>query len=132
MNKTKSYITQEEKINCQKVADAFAGVWEEFDQLVVVDAGKYGFVKLQYFREWEGFDAITSFFESKELFDDLWKEWMETYLYGLAAGTPMEEMYPEEILNCLTKEKQKEIFDKRFYFAEKSEVKHIIDCYKQN
>lgn len=43
----KQYITGEEREKCRKVADAFAEL-EDAD-VVVVDAGRYGFVKLQYY-----------------------------------------------------------------------------------
>ena len=40
------YITDEERKKCQNVAEAFREFYELKD-VVVVDAGKYGFVKLQ-------------------------------------------------------------------------------------
>lgn len=40
------YITDEERKKCQNVAEAFRELYELTD-VVVVDAGKYGFVKLQ-------------------------------------------------------------------------------------
>ena len=40
------YITDEERKKCQNVAEAFWKFYELTD-VVVVDAGKYGFVKLQ-------------------------------------------------------------------------------------
>lgn len=49
MCKKQTYITDEERVNCQKVADAFMELFENED-LIVLNAGKYGFVKLQYFR----------------------------------------------------------------------------------
>ena len=49
------YISDEEKVLCQKVADVFSKLYENED-LVVLDAGKYGFVKLQYFKLPQGFD----------------------------------------------------------------------------
>ena len=44
--RTEVYITEEERKKCQNVADAFRELYELTD-VVVVDAGKYGFVKLQ-------------------------------------------------------------------------------------
>ena len=43
------YITDDEKEKCRKVADTFAELYE-IENILVVDAGKYGFVKLQYYR----------------------------------------------------------------------------------
>lgn len=56
----KQYITDEEKTNCQKVADAFVELYENED-LLVLNAGKYGFVKLQYFKFPFGFDNADIF-----------------------------------------------------------------------
>ena len=44
--------------------EAYAELYEKTDVLVV-DAGKYGFVKLQYFNAEKGFDDAVSFLESK-------------------------------------------------------------------
>ena len=53
------YITDSEREKCRKVADAFAELYE-VENILVVDAGRYGFVKLQYYRPPQGFeDAIT-------------------------------------------------------------------------
>ena len=53
------YITDDEREKCRKVADAFAELYE-IENILVVDAGRYGFVKLQYYRPPQGFeDAIT-------------------------------------------------------------------------
>ena len=42
----KIYITEEERAKCQKVADAFAELYEMAD-IAVVDAGRYGLVMLK-------------------------------------------------------------------------------------
>ena len=42
------YITDDEREKCRKVADAFAELYE-IENILVVDAGRYGFVKLQYY-----------------------------------------------------------------------------------
>ena len=48
------YITEEQRAGCRKVADAFAELYELTD-VVVADAGRFGFVRLQWFSEGEGF-----------------------------------------------------------------------------
>lgn len=116
------YITKEEKVRCQKVADAFAEMYDEED-IVVVNAGKYGFVKLQFYAPPVGFGAITTFTDSKSLFDDLWEEWLETRLLRWAYGTPIADLDNEDIFRCLPKEKQKQFLDKQLYFAEKAGMK---------
>lgn len=39
----------------------------------------------------------------------------------------MEEMDYQDILKCMPKEKQKEFFDKRIYFAKKSGIESILN-----
>ena len=125
MDKAKTYITDEERINCQKVADAFAEI-SDYEDLMVFNAGKYGFVKIQYFKLPFGFDSVTTYFDSRSLFDDLWEEWLDTQLLNFAVGTPMEEMDYEDILKCLPKERQKELADKRSYFADKAGIGNLL------
>lgn len=68
----KIYITEEEQRKCRKVADAFAEL-EDAD-VVVVDAGRYGFVKLQFYTPPTGFENDYTFTDSRELFEDLQEE----------------------------------------------------------
>ena len=49
----KKYISDEEHEKCRRVAEAFAEL-EDVD-IVVVDVGRYGFVKLQYYTPPTGF-----------------------------------------------------------------------------
>lgn len=125
MNKPTTYITDDETINCQKVADAFSGVFDNED-IVICNAGKYGFVKLQYFKYPFGFDTIDSYYDCKSLFNDLWNEWLHTQLINLTADTPMADMEYDDILKCLSKEKRKEFLDKKFHFAEKTGIENLL------
>lgn len=126
MDKKQTYITDEERKNCQKVVDAFAKLFEDED-LIVVDAGKYGFIKLQYFRTDFGFDNAIFFNDSLNLFNDLWGEWLDTQLLNIAGDTPMAEMDYEDILKCLPLEKQQEFMDMRKHLAEKAGVGDMSD-----
>lgn len=125
MNKEQTYITDEETINCQKVADVFAELYENED-LLVLNAGKYGFVKLQYYNVQFGFDNAYIFVDSRSLFNDLWREWLYTQLLNLASGTPMEDMDYGDIFRCLPKEKQKELFDMKICFAERTGIENLL------
>lgn len=126
MKREQTYITDGEKINCQKVADAFEGQFDSED-LIILNAGRYGFVKLQYFKFPFGFDTVDSYYESKSLFDELWQEWLHTQLLSLSADTPMADMDYADILKCLPEEKRKELLDRQLYFAEKTGVKDILE-----
>ena len=67
----KIYITEEEREKCQKVADAFAELYEMAD-IVVVDVGRYGFVVLKYYTSLHGFEVDATFTDSRAL--NYWKE----------------------------------------------------------
>ena len=54
-----TYITEEEKKKCRKVADAFAELYELTD-VMTVDAGRFGFVRLQWFNEYRTFHRSTA------------------------------------------------------------------------
>ena len=79
------YITDEERERCRRVVDAFAEMYDWTD-VVVVDAGRYGFVKLQYYRETEGFEIVMTFTDSRKLFDSLWTSGIRGGLWTAAEG----------------------------------------------
>ena len=121
-DRKKVYISDEEHEKCRKVVNAFA---EELDdiEISVVDAGRYGFVKLTYYKFPYGFDDAISFTDSLELFLDLWDEWLEAQLLKITKNTPMAEMDYEEMFKCLSKDMQDKLMEKREYFAEKAEIR---------
>ena len=119
MKDNQAYITDEERRRCQKVADAFVELFENED-LIVLNAGRYGFVKLQYFKYPAGFETTDIFYDSRSLFDTLWEDWLNTQLLNIASGTPMEKMDYADILKSLPEEKQKDLLDRRLRFAEKA------------
>ena len=75
--------------------------------ILVVDAGRYGFVKLQYYRPPQGFEDAITFTDSRSMFENLWEEWFDTQLFLLAKGTPMAEMGYSEIFECLPKKNRR-------------------------
>ena len=76
------YITDDEREKCRKVADAFAELYE-IENILVVDAGRYGFVKLQYYRPPQGFEDAITFTDSRSMFENLWEEWLDTQARAL-------------------------------------------------
>ncbi len=129
--KNQVYITDDERKKCQKVADAFTELFKQ-DDVLVLDAGKYGFVKLQYFKFPFCIDTAEIFFDSESLFDDLWRNWLDTHLLNLSIGTPMEEMTYADILKCLPKEKLRELLDIRLHFAKKTGIDGILEKRKDS
>lgn len=85
--------------------------------IVVLDVGRYGFVKLQYYKPPHGFEDAVTFTDSKAMFEDLWQEWLNTKLYLLAKGTPLMENGYDGIFKSLTKEKQTELTERKADYA---------------
>lgn len=112
-----AYISEEEREKCRKVAEAFREALEGED-LVVLDAGRFGFVKLQYYKPPWGFDNVFTFLDAGTLFDDLWEEWMDSQLLEYAKDTPMVEMEYDQIFRCMPKEMQDSYVLKKQEFME--------------
>ena len=115
------YISEEERGKCQKVADAFAELYE-MENIVVIDVGRYGFVELKYYKSPQGFEDIITFTDSVALFEDLWGEWLNTKLYLLAKGTPILEKCYKGVFESLSEEKQSELIVKKSDFAKAAEI----------
>ena len=111
----KAYITEEEQKKCRRVADAFAEL-EDVD-VVVVDVGRYGFVKLQYYTPPTGFENDFTFTDSMKLFDDLWEEWLHTQLIMLAKEMKIDDVDYDDIFKHLSEEKQNELGNRKQYFS---------------
>ena len=112
----KIYITEEERTKCQKVADAFAELYE-MENIVVLDVGRYGFVMLKYYTPPHGFEEDATFTDSRALFEALWQEWLDMKLYLIAKGTPLLERGYKGVFESLSKEKQSELIERKIYFA---------------
>lgn len=110
------FITEEQQAKCRKVADAFAELYEMTD-VMVADAGRFGFVRLQWFSEGEGFDSAMAFSDSEELFEELWRIWYEHEVLTPVLGTPLAELDYDEIFQTLSKDRQEDILKKKAYFA---------------
>ena len=109
------YITEEQRAKCRKVADAFVELYELTD-VMVADAGRFGFVRLQWFSEGEGFDSAMAFSDSEELFEELWRIWYEHEVLTPVLGTSLAELDYDEIFRSLSKDRQEEILEKKRYF----------------
>ncbi len=115
------YITEEERAKCQKVADAFAELYE-MENIVVLDAGRYGFVELKYYKPPHGFEEDATFTDSRALFEELWQEWLNMKLYLLAKDTPMLERGYKGVFESLPEEKQSELIGRKAAFAKAAEI----------
>ena len=63
----KSYITDIERERCKKVAAAYAELYE-LENILVLDVGRYGFVKLQYYTPEYGFNDVITYTDSESMF----------------------------------------------------------------
>jgi hypothetical protein len=115
------YITEEERAKCQKVADAFAELYEMAD-ILVVDAGRYGYVVLKYYKPPHGFEDAITFTDSVALFENLWEEWLNTKLYLMAKGTPLLEKGYKGVFESLPEERQSELIVRKADFAKIAEI----------
>ena len=79
------YITEEEREKCRKVIDAFEELYEiEDEDILLVDVGRYGFVKLQCYTPLYGFEELDTYTDSNSLFEGLWEEWLNLNVFLLA------------------------------------------------
>ena len=115
------YITEEEQVKCQKVADAFAELYE-MENIVVIDVGRYGFVELKYYKLPHGFEDSITFTDSMALFEGLWEEWLNTKLYLMAKGTPLLEKGYKGVFESLSEEQQSEFIVRKADFAKTAEI----------
>lgn len=90
--------------------------------LMVLDAGRYGFVKLQYYHHPFGFDETGIFTSAGDLFNELWNEWLTIRLLALSKGTPMADLDYQDMFQCLPAETQQKFMDKRNDFLDRSGI----------
>lgn len=119
--KKQVYITEEERAKCQKVVEAFAELYE-MENIIVIDAGRYGFVELKYYKPPHGFEDAITFTDSVALFENLWEEWLNTKLYLMAKGIPLLEKGYKGVFESLPEEKQSELIVRKADFAKSAEI----------
>ena len=112
-----TYITEEQREKCRKVADAFTELYELTD-VMVADVGRFGFVRLQWYSEGEGFDSAVAYSDSLELFEELWRIWYEHEVLTSVLGTPLAELDYDGIFKTFSKDRQEEILEKKRYFMD--------------
>ena len=115
------YITEEERVKCQRVVDAFVELYE-IENIIVLDAGRYGFVELKYYKPPHGFEDAKTFTDSVALFEELWEEWLNTKLYLMAKGIPLLEKGYKGVFESLSEEKQSELIVRKADFAKTAEI----------
>lgn len=112
-------ITEEERRKCKKVTEAFEEYFDEMEDTVVVDAGKFGYLWLRWFNNGE-FDGQDFFSQSEDLFEALWEAWKEHHLLTPVLGTPMAELEYDELYARLTLEQKNGFELKKAYFRKRA------------
>lgn len=114
------YITEGEREKCRRVIDAFAELYEiEDEDILIVDVGRYGFVKLPCYTQSYGFEELDTYTDSHSLFEGLWDEWFNLNLFLIAREMQLEDVLYEDIFSVLPKEKQSELIGRKADFAKK-------------
>lgn len=133
--KGRHHTTMGERGKCRKVASAFKDLYEHED-LLVLDAGRYGFVKLQDYTIQFGFRYIDTFRNSHDLFEDLWEEWISSQMTSLTSDSPLEYLNSDDILKSLPPQVMKRVNRKKRRFMkeaglipQKRKIKGIWDTY---
>lgn len=116
------YITDEERIRCQKIADVFKADLENGD-IVIKDTGRYGFVMLQYYPPINGFDDVITFTDSADMFHMLFHEWLNIQLIALAREMNLENIDYDDVFELLPADKQRKLIDKKKYFLHETGLK---------
>lgn len=116
------YISERERKKCKIISEIFSGLCKALD-IVIMDTGKYGFVKMQYDEEEREFINISTFIDGDGLFEALWKDWLNEQLFTYALRPPYEFMDYEEIFEHLPKKRQMQLMAKRIYLRQKLEEK---------
>ena len=94
----------------------------EDEDILVVDVGRYGFVKLQCYTSSYGFEELDTYTDSHSLFEGLWEEWLSLNVFLLAREMQLDDILYEDLFNNLPKEKQSELTGRKGYFAKKAGI----------
>ncbi len=90
--------------------------------MLVVDAGRYGFVKLQCYTPSYGFEELDTLQTATAYLRGLWDEWLSLNLFLIAMEMQLDDIVGEEVFNTLPKEKQPELIGRKADFAQKAGI----------
>lgn len=103
--------------------DVFEELYEiEDEDILLVDVGRYGFVKLQCYTASHGFEELDTYTDSNSLFEGLWEEWLSLNVFLLAREMQLADVLYDDLFNNLPKEKQSELTGRKDYFAKKAGI----------
>ena len=114
------YITTEEKSRCKIVADIFLNHLEKED-LILCDAGKYGYAMLTYYKPPVGFDGVIIFTNSQKMFEILLNEWYISVIMQLAEKMNMSDLDVDIFYNRLPNEQKTLLKNQKQQFIENAQ-----------
>lgn len=115
------YITDEERIKCRRVARAYAEIDDE--KVKVIEIGRFGFLRLLYYKYPYGFDDAITYFDSKELFEDLWQDWLYDQLQKIAKDNPvLMELDDDELFEELPEDKKKSYWTSEYTLRKEADL----------
>lgn len=112
-----SFITNEEREKCAKVAEAFQQIYTEGDVLLF-DAGNYGFVKIHDYIPCSGFEGITTFTNSSDMVNNLWNEWLLQKVFNHIQGSALENTCYEDALKKLPENIKSDVLSTKELFSQ--------------
>lgn len=65
---------------------------------------------------------MITYSDSRQLFEDLWEDWLCDQLQKIAEDNPILMELDDELFEELSEDKKKELLDKRAYFEERSRL----------
>lgn len=119
VNNSYDYITLEEKERCKIVADIFYESLAK-DDLIICDAGKYGYAMLTYYKPPIGFDGIMMFTDSQKMYNTLLQEWYTSRIEELAKVMNMSNLDVDVFYERLSDKQKAPLIQQRQQFIAKA------------
>ncbi|MDE6054244.1 MAG: hypothetical protein K2G55_10875, partial [Lachnospiraceae bacterium] len=108
-------ITNIEKDRCEIVAQIFRRDLEKYD-IILRDAGRFGFIMLEYYEPKLNFDCAIIFTDSQTLFDTLLIEWYDCLISELMEEKQAENIDIDDFYNNLSGEEKNKLENRKRKF----------------
>ena len=109
-------IANIEKDRCEVVAQIFRRYLEKHD-IILRNAGRFGFIMLEYYKPRFNFDCAIIFTDSQTMFDTLLIEWYDCLITELMEEKQAENVDIDDFYNNLSAEEKNQLEDKKNRFV---------------
>lgn len=117
----REFMLPAEREKCRHIAAIFNPYFESYEEHYIVEAGKYGFVFLNWYSErdsdYGSFDHCNTFTESKDLFEGVWDEYLSHEIFIFAQKMDLLELEDEEILERMSSNEREALLSKKEEFT---------------